>query len=457
MPAAPENTDHPGASRISRRDFVKIGVAAGVSLPGAWAATQEGTGPPHALFAAPPLEKVRIGFVGVGNQGTSHVRNLARIEGVEIKAVCDIIEDRVIRAQTIVREAGQPCPAGYARGDHDFLRMCEEMELDIVYTATPWEWHAPVCVAAMETGKHAATEVPACVTIEECWQLVETAERHRKHCVMMENCCYGRAEMIILNMARQGVLGEIIHGECGYLHDLRALFTGVAPGREWFGAHIQKRNGSLYTTHGLGPVAQCMDINRGDRLTHLVSMSSAARGVNLYAREHFPESDPRRAVTYLSGDVNTTLVHTERGRTITIVYNCNNPRPYSRINMVQGTAGIACGYPDRVFIEGKSPGHDWEPLENYAAHYEPTLWKDHGADAASSGHGGMDFLEDLRLIHCLRAGAPLDMDVYDAAAWSAIAGVSEQSVANRSAVVDIPDFTRGAWRERPQLAVPGEA
>jgi len=438
-------------SELTRRDFVKLTAASGIL-----AMTSAETTSAEPLFAAPPTERVRIGFVGVGGQGASHVRNLVRIEGVEVKAVCDVLEDRVVRAQDIVEQSGQPRPTGYSSGDHDFLRLCEQEDIDLVYTATPWEWHAPVCVAAMENGKHAATEVPACVTIEECWQLVETAEKQKKYCIMMENCCYGRTEMTVLNMVRQGLLGEIIHGECGYLHDLRALFTGVTPGREWFGAHIKKRNGSLYTTHGLGPVAQCMDINRGDRMVHLVSMSSAARGVNLFVQENIPPEDPRRAAPYLSGDVNTTLVQTEQGRTINIVYNCNNPRPYSRINLVQGTKGIASGYPDRVFLEGTSPDHEWEPIENHLQQYEPKLWREHGAQAASAGHGGMDFLEDLRLIHCLQAGVPLDMDVYDAAAWSAIAEASERSVANRSAVVEIPDFTRGAWASRPQLQVPGE-
>lgn len=452
MEANSRNND----TTLTRRDFVKITAAAGIVVPGVMALASTEPANAQALFAVAPMERVRIGFVGVGSQGTSHLRNLVRIDGVEIKAVCDIIEDRVTRAQDIVEEAGQHRPTGYTNGDHDFLRLCEKEELDLVYTATPWEWHAPVCVAAMENGKHAATEVPACVTIEECWQLVETAERQQKHCIMMENCCYGRAEMTVLNMVRQGVLGDIIHGECGYLHELRALFTGVTPGREWFGAHIKKRNGSLYTTHGLGPVAQCMDINRGDRMTHLVSMSSAALGVNRYVQENIPEGDPRRATPYLSGDVNTTLIHTEQGRTITVVYNCNNPRPYSRINLVQGLKGIVCGYPDRVYLEGISPDHEWEPMENYFEKYEPRLWREHGAQAASAGHGGMDFLEDLRLIQCLQAGAPLDQDVYDAAAWSAIAEASEHSVANRSTVVDVPDFTRGAWATRPQLAVPGE-
>ncbi len=455
MAISPRNNCH---DPLSRRDFVKWSVAAGVgaraALPGA-TATATTTQASDALFAAPPLERVRIGFVGVGRMGTNHVRNLLRIEGAVITAVCDIVEEHTTRAQDLVEEAGQPRPTGYSRGEYDFKRMCASEDLDLVFTATPWEWHVPVCVAAMENGKHAATEVPAAITLEGCWQLVETAEKHQKHCIMMENCCYGRAEMTTLNMVRRGVLGALVHGSGGYMHDIRAIFAGEHPGREWFQAHALERDGSLYATHGLGPVAQYMDINRGDRFESLVSMSSPSLGMSAYIRDKFPEDDPRQHLQFASGDVNTTLIRTALGRTITVVYNGNSPRPYSRINMIQGTKGIIEGYPDRVYIDGVSPGHDWEPMDNYWDAYEPELWRVHGSEAAGYGHGGMDYLENLRLIHCLRQGKPLDMDVYDAAAWSAVFPLSEKSVANGGAVIEAPDFTKGRWNQRPSLDVPG--
>jgi len=352
-----------------------------------------------------------------------------------------------------VEKAGQPRPAGYFRGDHDFERMCDEEDLDLVYNATPWKWHVPVCVAAMKAGKHAATEVPAAVTIDECWELVETSENLNKHCVMMENCCYGRTELLVLNMVRQGVLGEIVHGEAGYLHDLRALkFSDHGEGlwRPWHSIH---RNGNLYPTHGLGPVAQCMNVNRGDRFDYLVSMSSVSRGLNLYAAEHFGPGDERALRKYALGDVNVSLIRTVKGRTIYLVHDCDLPRPYSRINLVQGTGGIFSGYPDRIHIEGKSPGHQWEPIDKYRKEYDHPLWKELSDASRGAGHGGMDFIEDYRLIQCLREGIPLDMDVYDAAAWSVVSEMTERSVANRSRSIDFPDFTRGRWKTNAPLGI----
>jgi len=401
------------------------------------------------------MERVRIGFVGVGGMGSHHVRNLLRIEGAEIRAVCDIVPEKVERVRGWVVEAGQPEPSGYAKGDWDFVRMCESEDLDLVFTATPWRWHVPVCVAAMRNGKHAATEVPAATTTEECWELVETSEKERKHCVMMENCCYDRNELMVLHMVRRGLLGEILHGECGYLHDLRALKFSNAGEGLWRIAHSIRRNANLYPTHGLGPVAQCMNINRGDRFDTLVSMSSPSRGLNLYAAKAFGENDPRATRKYALGDVNTSLIQTKLGRTITLVHDCSTPRPYSRIHLVQGTAGLFQGYPGRVHIEGKSPGDDWEPAEDYYDAWDHPLWKSAAASAAEGGHGGMDYIEDFRLIECLRQGLPTDMDVYDAAAWSVVTSLSETSVARGSEPVKFPDFTRGWWKTREPLGIIG--
>jgi predicted dehydrogenase len=448
----------------SRREFLRAGAAVGIGAALAHLGASELgaheppplAGPAPGPFAAPPMEKVRIGFVGVGGMGMVHVRNLLAIPGAEIRAVCDIVEEKVAKAQDAVVKAGFAKPAGYSRGPRDFERMCQEEELDLVYTATPWEWHVPVCVAAMKAGKHAATEVPAAYTVDDCWLLVETAEKQQKHCVMMENCNYGRPELLMLNMVRKGLFGELLHGECGYLHDLREIKFSKEGEGLWRRAHSMRRNGNLYPTHGLGPIANCMDINRGDRFDYVVSMSSNSRGLRLYAAEHFEAGDPRRGETFKLGDVNVALIRTVNGRTIYLAHNVDNPRPYSRINTLQGTKGIFEGYPDRVHIEGRSPNHRWETLEKYYEEFEHPLWKNDEVKGSTAGHGGMDFLEDRRLIECLRAGVPTDMNVYDAAALSVMTPLTERSVASRSRPQDVPDFTRGRWKTTPPLGIIGE-
>ncbi|HAK54015.1 MAG TPA: hypothetical protein DCP38_00835 [Acidobacteria bacterium] len=444
-------------NQFDRRAFVKLGVAgfgaaAGMVRPVRAQPAQLGAAP-AALLAAPPIDEVRIGYVGVGLQGSSHCRNLLRIDGARLVALCDVVEDKVARMQASVEDAGYPRPRAYVRGERDFERMCQEEDLDLVYTATPWRWHVPVCVAAMTNGKHAATEVPAAVTVDDCWQLVETAERTQKHCVMMENVNYGRAEMMVFNMVRQGLLGEIVHGECGYLHDLRSVKFEDANEGLWRRAHSVARNGNLYPTHGLGPVANCMEINRGDRFDYLVSMSSNARGLQEYAETHFPPDAPERGERYALGDVNVSLIRTANGRTIFLSHDTNLPRPYSRINLVQGTRGLFQGYPDRVYVEGRSAEHEWDRAEDYYDEYEHPLWREIGGSSRDAGHGGMDFLEDYRLIKCLREGRPTDMNVYDAAALSAVSELSERSVADGSRPQAFPDFTRGRWRSYPKLGI----
>ncbi|MFH1943469.1 MAG: Gfo/Idh/MocA family oxidoreductase [bacterium] len=446
---------------FSRRDFIKTGVGAGLGAALAGVALSS-CQKERRLATSPgvpkidPIETVRMGFVGVGLQGSSHVRNFLNIEGVEIKAVCDIVPEKVERIQKWIVEAGQPKPTGYSRGDWDFKRLCEEEDLDLVFTATPWEWHVPVCVAAMENGKHAATEVPAAVTTDECWQLVETAERLKKHCVLMENCCYDRVEMMALHMVRKGLLGELLHAEAGYLHDLRALkFSGKNEGL-WRPQHSIRRNGNLYPTHGLGPVAQCMNVNRGDQFDYLVSMSCKSRGLNIYAEEHIGKDSPEAKQVYALGDVNSSLIRTKNGCTIILLHDCDTPRPYSRKIMVQGTKGLVQKYPDpKIHVEGRSPGHSWEDFWAYQDEFDHPLWKNVEEKARGAGHGGMDYLEDYRLIRALRTGTPTDFDVYDAAAWSVISELSERSVADKSRPQDFPDFTRGQWKVWEPLGIIG--
>ncbi len=409
--------------------------------------------PPAGLYADRPLETVRVGFVGVGGMGGAHVRNFLRIDRVEVRAICDIDADRAAEVASWVTEAGQADPSLYTNGERDYERLCQEEELDLVFTATPWRWHVPVCVAAMEAGKHAATEVPAAYTLEDCWQLVEVAERTERHCVMMENCNYDRPEMMVFHLAKQGLLGEILHAECGYLHDLRAIkFANDGEG-DWRWWHSAQRNANLYPTHGLGPVANVMDINRGDQFAYLVSMSSPSRGLQEWAAANLPDSDPRKAENYVLGDVNTCLIKTVNGKTIYVSHDTNLPRPYSRIHMVQGTKGIFQGYPNRLHIEGVSPDHRWEAYEEVLERYDHPLWTELEERSAGAGHGGMDYIEDYRLVKCLLEGLPTDMNVYDAAALSAVGPLTEWSVANGSRPAEFPDFTRGRWRTNPSLEI----
>jgi len=367
--------------------------------------------------------------------------------------VCDIRPERTDWATKKITEAGQPAPAVYNKGPHDFERLCETEDVDLVYNATPWEFHVPIMLAAMKNGKHTATEVPAAMTVDDCWAMVESAEKHKKHCLLMENCNYDRMEMMVYNIVRQGLFGEILHAEGGYLHDLRAIkFADEGEGL-WRRAWATKLNGNLYPTHGLGPIANCLDINRGDRFDYLVSMSGPSRGLQDWAAEHVPADSPKRQERYVLGDVNASLIKTARGKTILVEHCTNLPRPYSRIHMVQGTKGLFQGYPNRLYIEGRGKEDQWQEAAAVLNEFEHPLWKEIAAQAQGAGHGGMDYIEDYRLIKCLREGKPTDMNVYDAAALSAVVGLSVQSVAKRSAAVDFPDFTRGRWKTTPPLDI----
>ena len=432
----------------SRRDFIRAGaaLALGPALLDPASTRSALAVPPDEPFRAAPLDPVRIGFVGVGGQGTTHVDNFLDIPGTEISAICDIVEAHALRAAEKVVQVGRAAPVLYTRGPRDFERLCAEADVDLVFTATPWEWHVPVMLAAMRAGKHAATEVPAAMTVEDCWALVEAAEKYRKHCVMMENCNYDRFELMALNLVRQGQLGEVLHGEAAYLHDLRAVKFSPEGEGLWRRAWAQTHNGNLYPTHGLGPIANCMDINRGDRLRTVVSMSSPSRGLQLWQAEHLDADDPRRRERYVLGDQNVSLIQTALGRTIYLTHNTHNPRPYSRLQLLQGTRGIVSGWPYRVHIEGRSPEHQWEPAEKYYEEFEHPLWRSERIRQMDRGHGGMDFLEDYRLIECLRRGEPTDMTVYDAAAISSLVELSIRSVAAGGKPQAVPDFTRGRWK-----------
>lgn len=401
-------------------------------------------------YRAPKLDVVRIGIVGLGMRGSGAVERLSYIEGVEITALCDKYSDRVAKAQQTLSQMGRPKAREYS-GLEGWKALCESNEIDLVYNVTPWELHAPICIYAMKQGKHAATEVNAALSVEQAWELVETSERTRRHCMMLENCCYDFFELLTLNMIRNGLFGEVVHAEGAYIHDLSNdyLFNKNAYTDMWRLRENMKGSGSLYPTHGLGPIAQCLNINRGDRMDHLVSMSTQDFSLGPLA-EQKANQDPFFASfkgQNFRGNMNTTLIHTLKGKTMMVQHDVSTPRPYSRIHLVSGTKAVAQKWPgpERIAF-----GHSWikpEALQNLYDTYAPPIVKHIGEIAKEvGGHGGMDFIMDWRLIDCLRNGLPLDQDVYDAATWSSIIPLSKLSVSNRSTSVEVPDFTRGAWK-----------
>lgn len=441
----------------TRRTFLQTASATGAALTGMGSALAASAADDSSIPAHEGLDTVRIGFVGVGNRGTYLCELLLGMDDVEIRAVGDLEESKADRIRQMAKKRGKPQPESYCRGELDYERLCGRDDLDLVITATPWQWHARVCVAAMKAGKHAASEVPAAWTLEECWQLVDTAEQNRRHCVMLENVCYFRDAMMILNMTRQGLLGELVHAECGYQHDLRGYRDDPTKGPKpsWRRQTALTHNGNLYPTHPIGPVAQWMDINRGDRFDYLVSVSSKSAGVPAYYREKLGPDHPLARQPLKQGDINTSIIRTVNGCTITLYYDVQLPRPYDLIFRVQGTKGIYSGSLNQIYIDGRSPKrHTWEPIEPYAEQYDHPLWKQMESQAAGRGHGGSDYVLLHRLIQALRTGSPPEMDVYDAATWSVITPLSIQSVAQRGRSVDFPDFTRGKWKTNQPIAVP---
>jgi predicted dehydrogenase len=407
---------------------------------------------PAATMAGVPFQKkltIRLGFVGLGGRGTGQLRNFLGVDNIAVVALCDIVKDKTDRAQQMVQKAGQPKAAAiYAGSDSVYEQLVKRDDIDAVINCTSWDAHVPIAVAGMKQGKHVAVEVPAATTLEDCWLLVNTSEQTRRHCVLLENCCYGYNEMLVLNMVRDGLLGELLHGGAAYNHDLRAmLFSGKGEGL-WRRFPHMKRNGNLYPTHGLGPVARYMDINHGDRFESLVSMSTAPLALAAWRDSHVPADDARRKEKYVCGDLNTSLIRTAKGRTITLEHNVTSPQPYDRINLIAGTKGIFRDYPPRIYIDGVGK-EEYGPIDPYKKKYEDPLWTRMGEIARRlGGHGGMDFIQAYRLMYCMQQGLPPDMDVYDAATWSAPGPLSEMSVAKGSTPMAFPDFTRGHWNRK---------
>ncbi len=409
-------------------------------------------GQTHVLeLRTEPLETVRVAVIGLGMRGQGAVRRLSYIEEAEITVLADVVPANVERAMETLERMGRPEAAGYTGAD-SWKEICKRDDVDLVYICTHWDLHTPIALYAMENGKHAATELPAALTIEEAWELVNTAERTRRHMMLLENCNYDFFEMATLNMAQQGLFGEIVHAEGAYIHDLRSLLFREEGGywNMWRLGHNEKYDGNLYPMHGLGPIAHALNIHRGDRMDYLVSVSSDQFGLTAYAKEKFGEESDYARREYRKGDMNTSIIKTVKGKTIKLQHDVTSPRPYSRIHMLSGTKGFAQKWP-RTGISLEPDGHSWlsdEELEEILKEYEHPIVTEVGEKAREvGGHGGMDFIMDYRLIYCLHNGLPLDQDVYDAAEWSSVIELSRISVKNNGMPVKIPDFTRGAWDE----------
>ena len=413
----------------------------------------EPSAPSHAHvigLRAPALERVRVGVIGTGARGQVLTRLLAGIEGVELRALCDVDARALAAATKLGADAGRGTPLGFGeRGDDDYLRMLDTVELDLAIVATPWRFHVPMTLAALERGVHAGVEVPIAYTLDDCWAVIEAAERTRVHCMMLENVCYGRLEMMTLQMVAAGLFGELTHGEGAYIHNLSGQLGGTTSESLWRPAHHLVRDGNLYPTHGLGPIAQCMGIHAGDRLASLVSMSSPALGRKAHALRALGPDAPEAKLDYRCGDINTSIIKTARGRTILVQHDTTTPRPYTRIHHIQGTRGALRGFPGRVaLVDAEHGGHEWLDADRFQAEYDHPLWRRHRPEATghADAHGGMDYVMLARLIEQLRAGEAMDMSVYDGVAWSSVSPLSEASVAAGGAPVEVPDFTRGAWR-----------
>ena len=411
------------------------------------------------------MKTIRVGLVGLGVRGGMAMDRLPIIPGVEVAAFCEIRQHLVDKYQAALEKRSLPRAREFV-GLEAWRDLCAWDGIDVVYICSPWHLHVPIALAAMEGGKHALVEVPAAFTVDECWSLVETAERTGRYCMQLENCCYGEIEMLALNLAREGNLGDVIHGEGAYLHDLRSYnYNSPEDDAEWHYRDYWRlkwnaeHKGNQYCTHGLGPICQAMGVNRGDRLCRVVSMETAARGFAEYAAAKVPSGDWRRDLQIAMGDMNTTLVQTEKGRTIMIQHGIASPRPYSRLNTYVGTRGILTDYPYRVAWEeevgkGAHRYFDDERAAKIRADFMHPQWKYAGKLAVEvGGHDGMDLIMDLRWAYCLQNGLPLDFDVYDLASWCCLGELTERSVREGSAPQAIPDFTRGRWQSRAPLGV----
>lgn len=446
---------------LTRRSFIHSAALTGIGI----AVT------PYLSFGQPGQQhKVKLGMIGVGGRGRNHLRNLLQRDDVLVPAICDIDPEAIEESQAMISQAGHTPAEVYDRDEYAFLSLLERQDIEGVIISTPWLWHTKMAVAAMKSGKYAGVEVSAANTIEECWDLVNTSESTGTPLMILENVCYRRDVMAVLNMVRQGVFGELEHCRCGYRHDLREVKfnPGVTFGEgargeaRWRTLHSIYRNGDLYPTHGAGPVATMLNINRGNRFVSLVSMSTKSNGLHDYIVNHPEggEDHPNAGIEWKLGDVVTTLIKTASEETILVTHDTNLPRPYSLNFSVQGTKGIADfdSHTRRIYVEGVSEPHTWEDMnDGWLERYDHPLWKRYGGYAEGAGHGGMDFFVVHAFVECVKRKVNPPLDAYDAAAWSAITPLSEQSIARGGDPMEFPDFTRGNWMNRkPVFALDDE-
>jgi predicted dehydrogenase len=437
----------------SRRDFIKKSAIAGLGLS---ALSMPG-------FSNIKESKVRIGFIGVGLRGQNHLQLALERNDVEVVAICDIQQPMIDMSKEIFKSKGAALPRIIMDGPYGYKKLLEMKDLDAVIIATPWEWHTVMCIDAMNAGKYVGCEVITGMTVEECWEIVHTSERTGMPLMMLENVCYRRDVMAVLNMVRQHLFGEIVHLQGGYQHDLRHIkFNGGKKGDEgaefgdkafseaqWRTQHSVMRNGDLYPTHGIGPIAMMVDINRGNRFTELVSYSSKARGLHDYIVKKGGENHPNAKVEFKLGDIVTTMIKCANGETILLQHDTNLPRPYSLGFRVQGTNGIWMDVNNSIYIEGKSKTpHEWSNADEWLDKYDHPLWKKYGSDAKGAGHGGMDWFVLHAFIESVKRKTNTPQDVYDAVTWSAITPLSETSIRLGGETVDFPDFTKGQWMYR---------
>ena len=406
-------------------------------------------------LTAPKINKVRVGIIGAGNRGAVLIQMfdwLIQNNHAEIVAISDLQPKKVEKLNEHLKKVQPKGAQLYSGSENEWKKVAERDDIDLLIIATPWEWHTPMCLYGMENGKHVACEVPIAYTLEDCWKLIETAERTQKHCMMMENCCFNGEELWVLNMINQGVFGDLTHAEGAYIHDLRKhLLDETYYEDQWRIKHHLNKDGNFYTTHGLGPVSQYMDIGRGDTYDHVVSMSSREKSLSDAAKKH---NSPFTNIK--CGDMNTTLIKTKLGKSIMLQFDVHTGRPYNRLNTVVGTKAVHEGYPSRLYINEEELawwGHKWlndQQYKEYREKYDHPLWNKLKTQISDNavGHGGMDFVMIYRLIRCLNKGLPLDINVYDSVLWSAITPLSELSVAQNSASIKVPDFTGGTWKTK---------
>jgi predicted dehydrogenase len=449
---------------INRRKFIRqTGMA---SIAGAYSLSS------IRAFAASQKDRVRIGIIGTGMRGQNHIEMMLERSDVDITALADPDPRMLADALALIQKAGKPVPATYPKGNYDYKNLLQRADVDAVIIATPWEWHVPQAIDSLQAGKIPGVEVCGALRLQDCWDIVNASEKAKLPVMPLENVCYRRDILAVYNMVRQGVFGELLHLQGGYQHDLRGVKfnDGVTPynsGAEfgekgysearWRTQHSVNRNGDLYPTHGLGPVAMMIDINRGNLLTRISSVASKARGLHEYIVNH-PKGGaqhPNVNVNFRLGDIITSQIQTANGETIVLTHDTNSPRPYNLGFRVQGTKGL---WQDQhagqfnaglMYVEGKSTkSHTWENAEKYLKEYDHPLWKKFESQAVGAGHGGMDFFVDHAFVECIKRNAPFPLDVYDMATWYAITPLSEKSIAEGGQVQLIPDFTRGKWKNR---------